>query len=84
MKAETKGNNIQTDTIATLLSAADAARMCRISRRTWFRLVSAGKTPASVRVGGSPRWRRGDLDDWIRMGCPKRREFEVRKGAEKC
>lgn len=69
---------------AALLSAADCARLCGVSRRTWFRLTASGKTPASVRVGGSPRWRRSDLDTWISLGCADRREFEARKGAEKC
>jgi len=59
-----------------LLSAADCAKMCGISRRTWFRLAASAKCPASVRVGASPRWRSNDIDQWISMGCPDRKTFE--------
>lgn len=70
---------IQPSNETQLLSAADAAKMCRISRRSWFRLNASARVPACVRVGASPRWRRGDLLDWIRWGCCDRQEFDVRK-----
>lgn len=67
-----------------LLSAAQCARLCGVSRRSWFRLAASGKCPGSVRVGSSPRWRSEDLERWIHRGCPTRREFEQRKEAEQC
>lgn len=73
---------IQPASETQLLSAADAAKMCRISRRSWFRLSASARCPACVRVGASPRWRRDDLLDWILWGCCSRREFEARREAE--
>lgn len=61
-----------------LLRAADCARLCGVSRRTWFRLDTSLRTPASIRLGGSPVWRREDLDLWISWDCPSRNEFETR------
>ncbi len=66
----------------TLLRAADCARLCGVSRRTWFRLSASARTPACVRVGASPRWRRGDMELWIGWNCCSRQEFEARKQAE--
>lgn len=80
--AEKKGDNAAIE--KGLYSAADCARMCGVSRRTWFRLAACAKTPASVRVGGSPRWRRRDMELWISWGCKSRQEFETRREAESC
>lgn len=76
MKTATKTNTV-------LLSASECAKMCGISRRSWFRFSASLKTPACVRVGSSPRWRREDLELWIGWNCPDRKEFEARKEAEK-
>ena len=72
--------NIQTAKESELLSAAECAMMCQLSRRSWFRLNASGKVPACVRVGASPRWRRSDLLDWISWGCCDRKAFEDRRG----
>jgi predicted DNA-binding transcriptional regulator AlpA len=65
-----------------LLRARDAARLCGVSPATWHRLVSAGKTPAPVRLAGAVRWRRDELSDWIAAGCPGRREWEALRAAK--
>ena len=75
-------NVVQKDELQ-LLSAADAAKMCRISRRSWFRLNSSGRVPSCVRVGGSPRWRRTDLESWISKNCPDRKSFEAMREVTK-
>ena len=81
-QAAEKQANTKALSETALLSAAECARMCGVSRRTWFRLASSAKTPGSVRVGGSPRWRRRDLELWISWGCKSRQEFEARREAE--
>lgn len=63
-----------------LLTAKDAALLCRLSKRSWFRLHSCGKVPAPVRIGGSVRWRKSDIELWLSMDCPDRKEFQARKG----
>ncbi len=77
MQEQTKTNTCQ------LLTAKDAAKLCRLSKRSWFRLSSAGRIPKPVRIGGSVRWRQSDIELWFSMNCPDRKEFEARKEAEK-
>ena len=50
-----------------------------LSERTLWRLSDSGKLPATIRIGKSCRWRRTDIEMWIRMGCPPRQEFEARR-----
>ena len=64
-----------------LLTAKDAAPLCRLSKRSWFRLSSAGRTPRPIKIGGSIRWRLSDIELWLSLNCPVRREFEERRGA---
>ena len=60
-----------------LIGRTQAARLCGISPASWDRLTAAGKTPASLRLGGRVLWRRSDLDAWIALGLPDRRAFET-------
>lgn len=62
-----------------LLTAKEAGQVCRLSKRSWFRLSACGKIPAPVRIGGSIRWRLCDIESWLAMGCPDRSEFEARQ-----
>jgi predicted DNA-binding transcriptional regulator AlpA len=65
-----------------LLDARQAAALCGVGRATWYRMVSAGRCPAPVRLSrGCVRWSRETLIAWIRMGCPARKEFEARRKA---
>ena len=51
---------------------------CDISRSQWFKMASAGKTPApTARLGiRKPVWIIDDLLEWLRQGCPDRETFE--------
>lgn len=59
-----------------LLDASAAAHMCDISRSQWYKLVSSGKTPKPVRLGGNVRWSRDELIAWVTAGCPSRTKWE--------
>src|SRR5260370_6829427 len=61
-----------------LVPAAEAARLCAIGRATWFRLRSAGKTPAPVKLAGRVLYRVEDLRLWVSLGSPPQKEFESR------
>jgi prophage regulatory protein len=61
-----------------LLTAAEAAEVAGVAKRSWWRYVSSGKAPAPVRLGGAVRWRRSELTAWIEAGCPR-----VRKAVER-
>jgi hypothetical protein len=65
-----------------LVDTDRAEAMCGISPATWYRLKSAQRTPAPVRLGGRVLYRVEDLRLFVRWGCPSRREFEARKAAE--
>lgn len=64
-----------------LLTAKDAAKICRLSKRSWFRLSATGRIPKPVKIGGSVRWRLSDIELWLSMNCPNRQEFEARREA---
>lgn len=63
--------------------AIDAARLCGVSRATWFRLNSAGRIPAPVRIGSVPRWRVEELRAWLEAGCPTRERWMATRGGGK-
>jgi predicted DNA-binding transcriptional regulator AlpA len=65
-----------------LLNADQAAALCGVSSATWYRMSSAGRCPAPLRLSaGCVRWRVEELRDWIAVGCPSRREWEARRAA---
>lgn len=47
---------------ALLVTAEDVAGLLDISTRTLWRLVSAGKIVPPLKLGGSTRWRRADIE----------------------
>lgn len=55
--------------VPELLTTAQAAAMCSMGERTFWRHSHSGLAPASVRIGGSARYRRADLLAWIASGC---------------
>ena len=69
--------------LPALLRRIDAAAYCHRSTATWDRLVSAGKTPAPVKLGGAVLFRRTDLDKWVELGCPDRLAFEASVNASR-
>jgi predicted DNA-binding transcriptional regulator AlpA len=60
-----------------LVRRREAARLCGLSPASWDRLVSAGLTPAPVRLGGAVLWSVEDLRAWVAAGCPDRRTWEA-------
>jgi prophage regulatory protein len=61
------------------LSARQLSQMLGISLRQAWRLNSAGKLPKPIRLGGSVRWNRQEVQDWFAAGCPDRKTWEARK-----
>lgn len=55
-----------------LIPVREVARIMNVSTRSVWRLLSAGKLPRPLRIGGAVRWRRDDLERWIADGCPDR------------
>jgi len=48
-----------------LLKIGELEYILRIDRRTVFRLCQTGQLPKPIRIGGSRRWRKQDIDRLI-------------------
>ncbi|MEO2017433.1 MAG: helix-turn-helix domain-containing protein [Fuerstiella sp.] len=57
-----------------LLSASDVAALLAVNKRTIWRWDSAGVLPAPVRISGTTRWKRADVEEWVRAGCPPQQQ----------
>ena len=57
--------------VPELLTAAEAAQLCGLGERSFWRHAHSGAAPAPVRIGGSTRYRRSELMAWIQAGCPR-------------
>lgn len=65
-----------------LLDAAAAARLCGVSRATWFCWDSRGRIPRPLRLSERiPRWRVEELRAWLAAGAPPRERWEEMRGA---
>lgn len=53
-----------------LLRVSDLAQLMQVSVRTIWRLRSAAQLPEPIRVGGSVRWNREEIERWMANGCP--------------
>ena len=52
-----------------LITATELAELLQVSKRTLWRLRSAGHLPQAVRLGGTVRWRLDEIRKWIAGGC---------------
>jgi excisionase family DNA binding protein len=53
-----------------LLTVGQVAALLSVGQRTVWRFRDSGRIPAPIALGGSVRWRRADLEQWISAGCP--------------
>jgi prophage regulatory protein len=78
VKANTAMNtlidSVQPD--AALLTAEQLAATLQVSKRTLWRMRSAGQMPRPIRIGGVVRWRRDEVAAWIAAGCPAASPFQ--------
>ncbi len=54
-----------------LIAAEELAALLNISKRTLWRLRSAGALPSPVQLGAAVRWRLDEIRKWIADGCPR-------------
>jgi predicted DNA-binding transcriptional regulator AlpA len=56
-----------------LLDARAVAQLIAVSESTFWKLHSMGRLPMPIRLTGRVvRWRRDELESWVRAGCPAR------------
>jgi prophage regulatory protein len=72
-----------TNQSSQLLSATSLGQMLSLSKRQIFRLNSAGKIPAPLRIGGSVRWPESTIAKWLAKGAPDRKTFEALQEAQR-
>lgn len=63
-----------------LLRADESAELLGISKAHFYRMQNAGKVPLPVRLGGSVRWRKAELESWIAAGMPNRSRWQAMLG----
>jgi excisionase family DNA binding protein len=66
---------------AELLTVKDVAKALSLSQRTVWKFHSSGRLPRPVKLGGSVRWRRDELKQWLDAGCPARDVWQQRRVA---
>ena len=66
----------------TLTTDQIAARL-QIGRATWYRMVAGGKAPAKLKMAGTARWSRVEIDAWVQAGTPPRLAWEQQKKARR-
>lgn len=59
-----------TANLPQMITVDDLADALGMSKRTVWRLLSCGRIPEPIRVGGSTRWRLDEIRRWIDSGCP--------------
>jgi predicted DNA-binding transcriptional regulator AlpA len=61
-----------------LVSAEQAAMLLGVSRATFWSLNAAGSIPLPVKLKGCKRtlWRREELIEFVRAGCPAREKWQ--------
>lgn len=75
--AKAAGPPPRQDNADIMVTVDEAAEMCKMSRTTFYKLHASGKTPRCVKLGALARWRRQELLDWIKVGCPSREKWEA-------
>lgn len=56
-----------------LIDLEELASLLCVGKRTIYRLKDEGKLPEPVKIRGSLRWRRVDIESWIAGGCKSKR-----------
>ncbi|MBX9653850.1 excisionase family DNA-binding protein [bacterium] len=63
-----------------LITAKEFAQKLNVSLRQIWRMLSEGRIPQPVRLGGTVRWRLAEVKSWIEEGCPQQPTREMASG----
>jgi len=67
-----------------LLDAKALAHLLGVARCTVWSWLSSGRIPSPVRIGGTVRWRRDEIEAWIIAGAPPRERWSWERGNPEC
>ena len=67
--------------VGLLIDIDQLSVLLRRSVASLERDQTAGRLPAQVYVGGSRRWRRAEVVEWVAAGCPARTRWEELRAA---
>lgn len=62
-----------------LLTAKQVAELLNVGCSHIYTMRSCGQIPLSIKLGGSVRWNKREMLDWIQEGCPPLRKWEMLK-----
>lgn len=65
-----------------LINVKKLAEVLSVSIRQVFRLKAENKIPAPIKISGSIRWKRSEIERWMEWDCPDRETFEAMKRKE--
>lgn len=76
---KTEGNRQKTEDLPPALTAnaCQVAVMLGVSVRQVWRLHNTGRLPRPVRLGNCVRWRRAEIEAFVKAGCPTRETWEA-------
>jgi len=61
-----------------LLNVNAAAQLLGVSRNMVWQMDASGSIPAPIRIGRRcTRWRRDEIEAWVRAGCPSRERWQA-------
>jgi predicted DNA-binding transcriptional regulator AlpA len=80
----TKNQIVVVNSPSLLVDARVLAAILSVSVATIWRMDASGRLPGAVRPSsGAKRWRREEIQEWIDVGCPCRKDWEAMKKANK-
>lgn len=53
-----------------LATPSQVAELLQVSTRTLWRMRREQKLPEPIRLGAAVRWRRDEINQWVKEGCP--------------
>ena len=59
-----------------LLSVNEVAAILELNQQTVRNMANDGRMPKPIKVGGSVRWKKDTIFEWIESGCPTEKSQE--------
>ncbi len=60
-----------------MIDAKTASRICAVSERLWYTLISTGQAPPSVKLGGRRLWKLSSVRQWVEWNLPTIDRFKI-------